>query len=77
MGQEKSNYWKMHSRYRAVPGILICYSLSKARPYVRWWAVYGPDRKVGHASKTALGYLGSSMYTELPENCDDAILGVY
>ena len=75
MGREKSNYWNMHSRYRADAGDIDLFLI--AGPAVRQVVERYTDLtgKSALLPKTALGYLGSSMYyPELPENCDDAII---
>lgn len=75
MGREKSNYWKMHSRYRADAGDIDLFFIEG--PAIRQVVERYTDLtgKSVMLPRTALGYLGSSMYyPELPENCDDAIL---
>lgn len=75
MGREKSNYWKMHSRYRADSGDIDLFLI--AGPAVsevveRYTDLTG---KSAMLPRYALGYLGSSMYyPELDKDCDDAIL---
>lgn len=75
MGREKSNYWKMHSRYRTDAGDIDLFFIAgpKIRQVVeRYTDLTG---KSAMLPRTALGYLGSSMYyPELDENCDDAII---
>lgn len=75
MGRERSNYWKMHSRYRADAGDIDLFFI--AGPSVRQVVERYTDLtgKSAMLPRTALGYLGSSMYyPELEENCDDAII---
>ena len=75
MGREKSNYWKMHSRYRADGGDVDLFLI--AGPCVgevveRYTDLTG---KSALLPRTALGYLGSSMYyPELEADCDRAIV---
>lgn len=75
MGREKSNYWKMHSRYRADGGDIDLFLISG--PTMRQ-VVEGYTDLTGKSAllpRTALGYLGSSMYyPELEADCDDAIV---
>ena len=74
MGREKSNYWKMHSRYRADSGDIDLFLI--AGPQIRDIVERYTDLtgKSAMLPIGALGYLGSSMYyPELPEDCDDAI----
>ena len=75
MGKSKSNYWKMHSRYRADGGDIDLFLI--AGPSVRE-VVEGYTDLTGKSAllpRTALGYLGSSMYyPELDADCDDAII---
>ena len=75
MGRAKSNYWNMHSRYRTDAGDIDLFFI--AGPSVRQVVERYTDLtgKSAMLPRTALGYLGSSMYyPELEENCDDAIL---
>ena len=75
MGKEKSNYWKMHSRYRADGGDIDLF-LSTG-PTVREVVERYTDLtgKSTLLPRYALGYLGSSMYyPELEADCDDAIV---
>ena len=75
MGREKSNYWKMHSRYRADGGDIDLFLI--AGPSVRSVVERYTDLtgKSAMLPRTALGYLGSSMYyPELEADCDDAIV---
>ena len=75
MGREKSNYWKMHSRYRADGGDIDLFLI--AGPTVRQVVERYTDLtgKSALLPRTALGYLGSSMYyPELDADCDDAIV---
>ena len=75
MGREKSNYWKMHSRYRADGGDIDLFLI--AGPSMSQ-VVQGYTDLTGKSAllpRTALGYLGSSMYyPELEADCDDAII---
>ena len=74
MGREKSNYWKMHSRYRADGGDIDLFLITG--PSVRSVVERYTDLtgKSALLPKAALGYLGSSMYyPELEADCDDAI----
>ncbi len=75
MGREKSNYWKMHSRYRADGGDIDLFLISG--PSMSQ-VVQGYTDLTGKSAllpRTALGYLGSSMYyPELEADCDDAII---
>lgn len=75
MGREKSNYWKMHSRYRADGGDIDLFLIEG--PSIRQVVERYTDLtgKSAMLPKCALGYLGSSMYyPELDSDCDDAIL---
>ena len=75
MGKEKSNYWKMHSRYRTDGGDIDLFLI--AGPAVRDVVERYTDLtgKSALLPRYALGYLGSSMYyPELERDCDDAIL---
>lgn len=75
MGRAKSNYWNMHSRYRTDAGDIDLFFI--AGPSIRQVVERYTDLtgKSAMLPRTALGYLGSSMYyPELEENCDDAIL---
>ena len=75
MGREKSNYWKMHSRYRTDGGDIDLFLI--AGPSVRNVVERYTDLtgKSAMLPRYALGYLGSSMYyPELEADCDDAIV---
>ncbi|MCI9148692.1 MAG: DUF4968 domain-containing protein [Hungatella sp.] len=75
MGREKSNYWKMHSRYRTDGGDIDLFLI--AGPAVRQVVERYTDLtgKSALLPRYALGYLGSSMYyPELEADCDDAII---
>jgi len=75
MGREKSNYWKMHSRYRADSGDIDLFLI--AGPGIREVVRRYTDLtgKSAMLPVYALGYLGSSMYySELEADCDDAII---
>jgi alpha-glucosidase len=74
MGREKSNYWKMHSRYRTDGGDIDLFLISG--PSIRQIVERYTDLtgKSAMLPRCALGYLGSSMYyPELDQDCDDAI----
>ncbi|WIY81788.1 TIM-barrel domain-containing protein [Propionimicrobium sp. PCR01-08-3] len=76
MGREKSNYWPRHSRYRADAGDIDLFLI--AGPTIREVVQRYTDLtgKSVMLPKTALGYLGSSMYyPELPKDADQAIVG--
>ena len=75
MEREKSNYWKMHSRYRADSGDIDLFLI--AGPGIREVVRRYTDLtgKSAMLPVYALGYLGSSMYySELEADCDDAII---
>ncbi|MGL5435102.1 MAG: TIM-barrel domain-containing protein [Lachnospiraceae bacterium] len=75
MGREKSNYWKMHSRYRTDSGDIDLFLI--AGPQIKTIIERYTDLtgKSAMLPVYALGYLGSSMYyPELEKDCDDAIL---
>ena len=75
MGREKSNYWKPHSRYRTDGGDIDLFLI--AGPSIRDVVERYTDLtgKPILLPRTALGYLGSSMYyPELERDCDDAIV---
>ena len=75
MGKEKSNYWKMHSRYRVDGGDIDLFFI--AGPTIRQVVERYTDLtgKSAMLPRYALGYLGSSMYyPELESDCDDAIV---
>ena len=75
MGREKSNYWKMHSRYRTDGGDIDLFLISG--PSIRQVVERYTDLtgKSTMLPKYAFGYMGSSMYyPELASDCDDAIL---
>lgn len=75
MGQEKRNYWKPYSRYRADKGnvdVFLIYGPEIPEVIKQYTDLTG---KSAMLPKAALGYLGSSMYyPELPKDCDDAIV---
>lgn len=75
MGREKSNYWKMHSRYRTDGGdidLFLIQGPSIREVVQRYTDLTGKSTLLPRYS---LGYLGSSMYyAELDEDCDDAII---
>ncbi len=74
MGREKSNYWRMHSRYRTDGGDIDLFLISG--PSIRQIVERYTDLtgKSVMLPRCALGYLGSSMYyPELDQDCDDAI----
>ena len=74
MGRRKSNYWHMHSTFRANAGDIDLFFI--AGPEVssvveRYTDLTGKSIML---PKAALGYLGSSMYyAELEKDCDTAI----
>lgn len=74
MGRAKSNYWPPHSRYRVDGGDIDLFLIAgpKIRDIVqRYTDLTGKSVML---PKSALGYLGSSMYyPELPADCDQAI----
>lgn len=76
LGRAKSNYWPAHSRYRADGGDIDLFLI--AGPAIRevvqrYTFLTGTSVML---PKTALGYLGSSMYyPELPADSDQAITG--
>lgn len=75
MGREKSNYWKMHSRFRTDSGDIDLFLI--AGPQIRNIVERYTDLtgKSAMLPVYALGYLGSSMYyPELEADSDDAIL---
>lgn len=75
MGREKRNYWHRYCTYRTDSGDVDLFLI--AGPSIRQIITRYTDLtgKSVMLPKSALGYLGSSMYySELPENCDDAIL---
>lgn len=75
MGRQHSNYWPHHSRYRADGGDIDLFLI--AGPSIREVVQRYTDLtgKPTMLPKTALGYLGSSMYyPELPKDCDEAIV---
>lgn len=75
MGREKSNYWKMHSRYRVDGGDIDLFLISG--PGIRDVVERYTDLtgKSAMLPRYALGYLGSSMYyPELDKDSDDAII---
>lgn len=75
MGREKSNYWKLHSRYRSDGGDIDLFFITG--PSIRQVVSRYTDLtgKPVLLPRYALGYLGSSMYyPELESDCDDAIL---
>ncbi len=75
MGKAHSNYWKPHSTYCVDDGDIDLFFM--AGPTIedvvkQYTFLTGRSCML---PKGALGYLGSSMYySELSENCDDAIL---
>lgn len=75
MGREKSNYWKAHSRYRTDGGdidLFLIQGPSVDEVVQRYTDLTG---KSAMLPRYSLGYMGSSMYySELDENCDDAIV---
>lgn len=75
MGRRKSNYWHMHSTFRANSGDIDLFFI--AGPSVkevvsRYTDLTGKSLLL---PKAALGYLGSSMYySELDKDCDTKII---
>lgn len=75
MGRRKSNYWHMHSTFRANAGDIDLFFI--AGPEVKQVVERYTDLtgKSLLLPKAALGYLGSSMYyAELEKDCDQAIV---
>lgn len=75
MGREKSNYWKSHSRYRTDGGDIDLFLIEG--PSIREVVQRYTDLtgKSAMLPRYSLGYMGSSMYySELDEDCDDAIV---
>jgi alpha-glucosidase len=75
MGRAKSNYWKMHSRFRCDSGDIDLFFI--AGPTVKEVVERYTDLtgKSAMLPRYALGYLGSSMYyAELEKDSDSAIL---
>ncbi|WP_077612943.1 glycoside hydrolase family 31 protein [Clostridium sp. Marseille-P2415] len=75
MGREKRNYWHRHSTYCTDAGDIDLFLI--AGPSIREIIERYTDLtgKSVMLPKTALGYLGSSMYyPELPADSDDSIL---
>lgn len=76
LGRERSNYWPPHSRYRTDGGDIDLFLIAgpRIRDVVRRYTDL--TGRSAMLPKSALGYLGSSMYyPELPEGADEAILG--
>lgn len=75
MGRRKSNYWHMHSTFRANAGDIDLFFIAgpKVKQVVeRYTDLTGKSLLL---PKAALGYLGSSMYyAELDKDCDQAIV---
>ncbi|BCJ94871.1 alpha-glucosidase [Anaerocolumna cellulosilytica] len=75
MGREHSNYWKKHSRFRTDGGDIDLFFIagpSVSEVITRYTDLTGKSCML---PRYALGYLGSSMYySELENDCDDAIL---
>lgn len=75
MGRRKSNYWHMHSTFRANSGDIDLFFI--AGPSVKEVVSRYTDLtgKSCLLPKAALGYLGSSMYySELDKDCDEKII---
>lgn len=75
MGKSHSNYWKPQATFSADSGDIDYFFISG--PSIREVVSRYTDLtgKSALLPKYALGYLGSTMYySELPENCDDAIV---
>ncbi len=62
MGREKSNYWKMHSRYRADAGDIDLFFIRRPGHTSGGGRYTDLTGKSVMLPRTALGYLGSSMY---------------
>lgn len=75
MGRRKSNYWHMHSTFRANAGDIDLFFIagpSVKQVVERYTDLTGKSLLL---PKAALGYLGSSMYyAELEKDCDQAIV---
>ena len=75
MGREKRNYWHRYSSFRADAGDIDLFLIagpSIEEVIIRYTDLTGKSFML---PKSALGYLGSSMYyPELSQDCDDAIL---
>ena len=75
LGREKRNYWHRYATYAVDSGDVDLFLIagSSIRKVVeRYTDLTGKSALLPRA---ALGYLGSSMYyTELPKDCDDAVL---
>lgn len=75
LGREKRNYWHRYATFQGDSGDIDLFLI--AGPSIREIVERYTDLtgKSALLPKTALGYLGSSMYYgELPENCDRGIL---
>lgn len=76
MGGEHSNYWHHYSYWTADGGDIDLFFINGpdlASVVKRYTDLTG---KTVMPPKYSLGYLGSTMYySELPENCDDEIIG--
>ena len=74
MGRRKSNYWHMHSSFRANSGDIDLFFINGpqvSKVVERYTDLTGKSIML---PKAALGYLGSSMYyAELDKDCDLAI----
>ncbi|MCR5537553.1 MAG: DUF4968 domain-containing protein [Succinivibrio sp.] len=76
MGRGHSNYWKKHSSYIGDDGDIDLFFIQG--PAIKDVVSRYTDLtgKAALLPKSAIGYLGSSMYySELPEKCDEAIIG--
>ncbi len=75
MGRERSNYWRLHSRYRTDGGDIDLFFIagpSMRKVVERYTFLTGRSALL---PRYALGYLGSSMYySELEADSDDAIV---
>ena len=75
LGREKRNYWHRYSTYRTDAGDIDLFLIAGpeiSRIIERYTDLTGKSVML---PKSALGYLGSSMYyPELPKDSDDAIL---
>ena len=78
MGGEHSNYWHHYSYWVADQGDLDLFFINGpeiAKVVERYTDLTG---KTAMPPRYSIGYLGSTMYySELPEKCDDEILGFH
>lgn len=76
LGRSRSNYWPPYASYRTDGGDVDLFLI--AGPTIREVIsrYTGLTGRPAMLPRSALGYLGSSMYySELPRDCDEAILG--